>query len=217
VALDAGRAAVLCCSGYIPVVHGERLPAKYVERPPSLDELLRGECGIVLTSTIVMRAASFVNCGGFSAEFIRPGFEDTYMFLRLREHGEFRCLHETHVFYNSPSFSESAYKYVWGFHVFARLVRSRYGKSAYPSLRVAKNFMAASLLTRALEQMDGNSPAAAIRTLMRLVYFHPLSFLKNGNFKRLLRRRNFRRFALSAIVGGYRFEDKGLAGSIRIR
>ena len=67
-ALDADRAAVLCCSGFIPIEHGERMPAIYIERSPSLDELLRTGTGM-LPSAIVMRAASFVSCGGLSPDY----------------------------------------------------------------------------------------------------------------------------------------------------
>jgi glycosyltransferase involved in cell wall biosynthesis len=193
-ALDANRAAVLCCSGYIPVARGKRLPPAYVKCAPSLPEMLQGGWSM-LPSTIVMRAESFDKCGGFSTEFRRTGsgFEDTYMWLRMREQGEFHYLREADVIYNTVAFSDLGAKYAKAFPVFVRLVRSRYGKSADPGILAAKDSMAASLLTKAIEQMDGKAPTDAVRTLMGLAYFHPGYLLKNGNFKRLWRRRNLRR------------------------
>jgi glycosyltransferase involved in cell wall biosynthesis len=192
-ALDVNRAAVLCCSDYLQVEDGKRLPMRQIEHVVSLEALIRkGWNG--LPSAIVVRAVSFADCGGFCTEFRYLGFVDAYFWLRMRELGEFDCLHEVGAIYNAPAYHDLYAKYARRFPVYARLVLSRYGKSALPAIMVSKDRLAASLLTNALEQMDGKASSAAVRTLLCLAYFHPWYLVKNGNFRRLWRWRNFRRW-----------------------
>ena len=62
--------------------------------PPSFEELLNGvghKCPI-FPSTVVMRRVAFDACGGFNEQM--TACEDAYLWIRAREHGEFRFLPE---------------------------------------------------------------------------------------------------------------------------
>ncbi|MGD0290250.1 MAG: glycosyltransferase family A protein [Candidatus Binataceae bacterium] len=189
-ALDADRAAVLCCSGFIPIEHGERMPAIYIERSPSLDELLRTGTGM-LPSAIVMRAASFVSCGGFESRLFY--FEDLYLWLLMREQGEFRCVHETHFFYRQPPFADRAEKYEAGRKPFIRLIRERYGTVAETMVAEVNRNAAQSLLQKALLRLDARDLAGALRYAWRSFRIRPVLIFELGLAGRIFRIRNLRR------------------------
>lgn len=93
---------------------------------PSMDELLT-RWWPILTSAAVMRRAAFERAGGFNQAFTRPGFEDPFMWLVMREQGEFLYVPERLVRYRTTPPSARMLKYAKGYRTFGDLVARRYG------------------------------------------------------------------------------------------
>jgi hypothetical protein len=70
-----------------------------------------------------------------SEEFTAPGFEDPYLWLRIREQGEFEYVDEPLVSYRATSPLERMLKYTAGYKIFARLVKHRYGTAGERLIR----------------------------------------------------------------------------------
>lgn len=108
---------------------------------PSMEEILARMWPIMPSAALIRRSA-FDACGGFVEEFRGAGFEDAFLWLRLREQGGFRYIPET----------LAAWRFSWfpkplkvqpnrrDRETFARLVRQRYGVD--PSRLVAARIRA---------------------------------------------------------------------------
>ncbi len=64
-----------------------------IERPPSFDDLFR-RLWSIMPSAVVMRRRTFEAIGGFSEQFRSLGYEDVYMWMRVRELGAFAYVAE---------------------------------------------------------------------------------------------------------------------------
>jgi len=130
-ALEQSPAAVLAFSDIVPVdpkgaPAAHFLPDGEPLYAPAMKELLT-KWWPILTSAVVMSKRVFELCGGFAREFTAPGYEDPWLWLRAREHGEFVCVNEPLVVYTMISELQRMEKYMRGFKIFSRLVRARYG------------------------------------------------------------------------------------------
>jgi glycosyltransferase involved in cell wall biosynthesis len=129
---------------------------------PSMEEILTRMWPIMPSAALIRRSA-FDACGGFVEEFRGAGFEDAFLWLRLREQGHFGYVPKP----------LAAWRFSWfpkplkvkpnrcDREIFARLVRQRYG--ADPSRLVAARIRATRSILgyaglRALHQ--GNSQLA---------------------------------------------------------
>jgi glycosyltransferase involved in cell wall biosynthesis len=101
---------------------------------PEMNELLM-RWWPILPSAAVMRRSAFDSCGGFSEDFTAPGFEDPYLWMLMRELGEFAYLPERLVLYRTSSPVERMEKYEAGYQTFSRLVRRRYGAAGEQLVR----------------------------------------------------------------------------------
>jgi hypothetical protein len=81
----------------------------------------------ILTSAVVIRKSAFDACGGFDQRFTKPGYEDPWLWLRLRELGEFSFVDEPLVVYRISPELDRMERYRSGFRIFSKLVRNRYG------------------------------------------------------------------------------------------
>ena len=117
------------------------------DHSPTLDEMLDHGPWPMLLGTFVVRRETLLAIGGFAEEFGREyGAEDSFAFLRIREHGEMVYLPQKLVRYRMPMFEERLAKclrpynrngtspgapdpeqYFRGNMLLARLVLERYG------------------------------------------------------------------------------------------
>jgi glycosyltransferase involved in cell wall biosynthesis len=96
-------------------------------RSPTWEELLEGWWPI-LPSTVLIDRAEFNKVGGFTEEYHgASGFEDSELWMSLRQRGEFVCVPEPVVLYRLTPFVERMRKYAPGFGLFRRRMRERYG------------------------------------------------------------------------------------------
>ena len=111
---------------------------EYSAHAPTMDELLT-RWWPILTSASVMRRSAFEHAGGFHESFTRPGFEDPYMWLVLRERGDFIYVPERLVRYRTTPPDKRMLKYARGYRIFARLVAERYGDIGQRLIRESTN------------------------------------------------------------------------------
>ena len=174
-ALDRSPRAVAAFSDHIVESGGKREIVQRTNTSGSLAALLLGgEAIVIYPTTAVVRKSVFDECGGFEERFgRRPGFHDTYLWLRLREHGEFVHVPVPLAIYREPEYAKHADKYGASRRTLFRLVRQRYGKAARPLMRAVNGWLASSLATKALGQFDRGESFDAILTLMRVTTIRP--------------------------------------------
>ncbi len=190
-ALERNPAAVLAYSDFTIIHdHGEEEPFT-AGAPPSMKEMLTGD-RIIMPSTVVMRRSAFDACGKFDETF-RFGFEDLEMWLRARAIGEFVYVPEPLMRYRVTDFSERADKYEPGRRMFIQIIRRRYGRAVAPFITQVNRDAAASLIQKALRQIDADEPGMALVTLGRAARIRPSYLLRASILKRLARPRNLKR------------------------
>src|SRR5437764_799875 len=107
--------------------------------PPSMQEILTRMWPIMPSAALIRRSA-FDASGGFAEDFRHAGYEDAFLWLRLREQGHFRyvdralalwrfSLFPTPIKLRPPKADRKT---------FARLVRQRYGTDPYPLLEARR-------------------------------------------------------------------------------
>lgn len=139
---------------------------------PSMDEILARMWPIMPSAALIRRAA-FDACGGFVEEFRGAGFEDAYLWLRLRERGHFNYIPESLAVWRFSWFPQAlkAQPYSRDPQTFARLVRGRYGVD--PSRLVAARIRATRSILgyaglRALQRGDRRSARRAFARALKL-------------------------------------------------
>ncbi len=148
------------------LIHGEYGHA------PSMDEILVRMWPIMPSAALIRRAA-FDACGGFVEEFRGAGFEDAFLWLRLREQGHFRYVPEPLAAWRFSWFPQPLKVQPHGSDpaTFARLVRQYYGVD--PSRLVAARIRATRSILgyaglRALRRGDRQSARRAFAGALRL-------------------------------------------------
>lgn len=148
VELDAAPGAALAFCDVISVNdRGEEINARFIDKSsahaPSMDELLT-RWWPILTSATVMRRAAFERAGGFDESFAQPGFEDPFMWLLMREQGNFIYVSQRLVRYRTTPPQARMMKYAQGYRVFTRLVAQRYGQAGRRLVRETSNAFVAA-------------------------------------------------------------------------
>jgi glycosyltransferase involved in cell wall biosynthesis len=141
--LDAAPSVVLAFCDVVPVDdYDQELDVKFIDEhsahAPSMEELLT-RWWPILTSAAVMRRSAFERAGGFDESFTSPGFEDPYMWLVMREQGDFSYVPQRLVRYRTTPPSERMTKYAKGYRIFGRLVTERYGEAGQRLIRETSN------------------------------------------------------------------------------
>jgi glycosyltransferase involved in cell wall biosynthesis len=167
-------------------------------RSPSMKDLLCRRWQIYV-SAVVMRRRMFDRCGGFSAEFVGMGFEDAYMWLRAREHGEFAFVPAALMVHRAPDWPAAVDKYEPGREVFNRLVRQRYGPAAEPLIRFWTSMWADGVTLKASMQTASGDGRGAAQSWLRLLRLSPLHL-----FDRRYARALFRPRAQQLLAGLFR-------------
>jgi glycosyltransferase involved in cell wall biosynthesis len=141
--LDASAGLALAFCDIVPVdEYDHELDIKFIDEysahAPTMDELLT-RWWPILTSAAVMRRSAFERSGGFDESFTRPGFEDPYMWLVMREQGDFAYVPQRLVRYRTSPPIERMLKYAKGYRIFGRLVSERYGDAGQRLIRESSN------------------------------------------------------------------------------
>jgi glycosyltransferase involved in cell wall biosynthesis len=141
--LDAAPSVALAFCDVLPVDdYDQELDIKFIDErsahAPSMEELLT-RWWPILTSAAVMRRSAFERAGGFDESFTRPGFEDPYMWLVMREQGDFIYVPQSLVRYRTTPPNERMMKYAKGYQIFGRLVSERYGEAGQRLIRESSN------------------------------------------------------------------------------
>jgi glycosyltransferase involved in cell wall biosynthesis len=105
-----------------------RLIGEEYAHAPSMEEILARMWPIMPSAALIRRSA-FDACGGFIEEFRGAGFEDAFLWLRLREQGHFNYIPEPLATWRFSWFPQAlkVQPYKRDPQTFARLVRQRYG------------------------------------------------------------------------------------------
>jgi glycosyltransferase involved in cell wall biosynthesis len=139
---------------------------------PSMEEILARMWPIMPSAALIRRSA-FDACGGFVEEFRGAGFEDAFLWLRLREQGHFCYIPEALAAWRFSWFPKplKVKPYNHDPATFARLVRQRYGID--PSRLVAARIRATRSILgyaglRALQRGDRRSARRAFAGALKL-------------------------------------------------
>ncbi len=150
------------------LIHGD------YDHAPSMDEIL-AQMWPIMPSAALIRRSAFDACGGFAEEFRHAGFEDAFLWLRLREQGHFRYLAEPLAAWRFSWFPRPLKVRPRGSdpETFARLIRQRYGVD--PSRLVAARIRATrSILGYAgLKALGRGDRAMARRAFVGALKLHP--------------------------------------------
>jgi len=163
--LDTAPSVALAFCDIVPVDdYDNELDVNFIDESsahaPTMDELLT-RWWPILTSAAVMRRSAFQSAGGFDESFTRPGFEDPYMWLTMREQGEFAYVPQRLVRYRTTPPSERMMKYAKGYRIFGRLVTERYGEAGQRLIRESTNaFVSAWGYAGLLALRDGDKMRA---------------------------------------------------------
>ena len=186
--LERNPAVVLVFSDAIPVDRGDApIGESYVTpacaHAPTMAELLERWWPII-PSTAVMRSATFKACGGFVEEFRSAAYEDPFLFLVAREHGEFAYVPERLVRYRCESPVVRMEKYLRYREVFIRRVHERYGAAARGLIRGTRRAYASALGYEGLIAMRVGDMAAARHCFARALREQPLDLKTALRFAR---------------------------------
>jgi glycosyltransferase involved in cell wall biosynthesis len=203
--LERNPAVVLVFSDALPVdASGAAVGESYVTsacaHAPTMAEMLERWWPII-PSTAVMRAATFHACGGFVEEFRSAAYEDPYLFLVAREHGEFAYVPERLVRYRCESPSVRMEKYLRYREVFIRRVRERYGAAARGLIRGTRRAYASALGYEGLIAMRSGDRLEARRYFASALREQPLDLKTALRFARTYLPAKLAR-ALSGRTGG---------------
>jgi|YelNatPaOPRAMG01_1025707.scaffolds.fasta_scaffold09899_2 glycosyltransferase involved in cell wall biosynthesis len=178
-ALNRSPGSALAFAEVMPLDENDNLvddfvdPAQF-EGVPTLDDLLE-RWWPILPSAVVMRRDVFERCGGFCEEFRAPGYEDPWLWLLAREHGDFRRVHQALVLYRTARQPERIEKYAAGFRVFARLVKQRYGPRGAALVRHFRDSYVSALGYRGLLAMSRGDKRGARHAFLRALNYDPFS------------------------------------------
>jgi len=158
---------------------------------PSLDQMFEHLCPI-MPSAVVMRRAAFEQAGGFCEEFRGLGYEDVYMWLRVRELGSFAHVAEPLVrwrFSLFPAPLKPMRKERAAAVLFESLVQERWHRSARALIRERERSPRSILGYIGLAALARGDRVTARRAFARALRYDPL------------RIRNYLRFARTVLPG----------------
>lgn|GEM_PF-3644612 len=190
-ALDENPEAVLAFSAF------QRLdPSGCKSEPylfagaPSMRDMLARRSDI-LPSTVVMRRDVFERCGGFCERFFPNCFEDPYLWILAREHGEFIYIPECLVTYRMRD-RNIGRDYFRNGRIFIELVRKRYGREAHGLLADTRNHLARLALFQTANQARKGSVGHAVKWLLEAARFPTSIVFAPDLVARLVAMRNLR-------------------------
>ena len=177
VILDSDPDCVMAYGNLLMVDSDGRSLAAYLisgeyTHAPSMEDILARMWPIMPSAALIRRSA-FDACGGFVEDFRGAGFEDAFLWLRLREQGHFHYIPEVLAVWRFSWFPKplKVQPHRRDPETFARLVRQRYGVD--PSRLVAARLRAPRSILgyaglKALQQGDRQSARRAFAGALRL-------------------------------------------------
>jgi len=154
--------------------------------PPTVAEMLE-RLWPILPSGVLMRRRAFDLAGGF--EETLTAFEDVYLWLRAREHGNFLYLAEPLAVWRFALFPDPL-KPGGGQDeagvIFERMVRERYGVSAHRQVLARRRAPRSILGYIGLRALAAGDRALARRAFARAIRFDPLRIKNYLRFARTL-------------------------------
>jgi len=140
--------------------------------PPSMEEILARMWPIMPSAALIRRSA-FDACGGFVEDFRGAGFEDAFLWLRLREQGHFRYIPEALATWRFSWFPTTlkAQPNRRDRDTFARLVRQYYRVDPSPLVEArirATRSILGYIGLRALRQGNRQAARRAFASALRL-------------------------------------------------
>lgn len=158
----------------VPVDGG---PPKETDSSPS-DQAnpLSADVWRIPTSTVVIRKEAFERVGGFDERFTGATFEDTWLWLRLRELGPFEHVSKSLMKYAQRPYVQRSYKYESSRPLFERLVSERYGSASRPLIAQARMITVSGAIQMALADLDRGHRRAALAYFWRALWIHPRWF-----------------------------------------
>ena len=186
--LDRNPAVVLVFSDANPVdangaPAGESYVAPDCAHAPTMAEML-DRWWPIIPSTAVMRTATFRACGGFVEEFRSAAYEDPFLFLVAREHGEFAYVPERLVNYRYESPGVRMEKYLGSREVFMRRVTERYGAAARGLIEGTRRAYTSALGYEGLMALRAGNLGDARRYFARSLREDPIDFKTAMRFAR---------------------------------
>lgn len=176
-ALEGNNRAVLAYSKVVLMdAEGKALEGSLIagefDHAPSMTDLLT-RWWPILPTNVVMRRSVFDACEGFREDL--DAYEDVYLWLRVREHGEFEYIAEPTVRYRITPITERMPKYEDDYLTFARRVRERYGRRARALLRSTRHAYVNAFGYRGLTAMREGDFVAARRAFARALRYEPFN------------------------------------------
>jgi GT2 family glycosyltransferase len=186
--LDRNPGVVLVFSDANPIdasgaSAGESYVAPDCAHAPTMAEML-DRWWPIIPSTAVMRTTTFRACGGFVEEFRSAAYEDPFLFLVAREHGEFAYVPERLVNYRYESPGVRMEKYLGSREVFIRRVTERYGAAARGLIEGTRRAYTSALGYEGLMALRAGDLGAARRYFARSLREDPLDFKTAMRFAR---------------------------------
>jgi glycosyltransferase involved in cell wall biosynthesis len=204
--LERNPAIVLDFSDAIPIdANGVPTDESYVTpdcaHAPTMAEML-DRWWPIIPSTAVMRTATFKAIGGFVEEFRSAAYEDPFLFLVAREHGEFAYVRERLAYYRYQSPGVRMEKYSASRDIFIRRVTERYGAAARGLIRGTRRAYASALGYEGLIAMRAGDLTAARRYFLDAMRERPFDLKTAMRFAR-----TFLPLRLARALGGRTARD----------
>jgi glycosyltransferase involved in cell wall biosynthesis len=170
-ALEGNEKSVLAFSAYRELLNDEiDLGERRYQRAPSLEEILKFI--FIGPSSVLMRRSVFERIGGFCEELKAAAYEDTYLWLMAREHGEFIYVDEV-LLTRRVRASYCEERWWLNRKAFQRLILARYGRLALPSIQGNDIGLAALALREAAIQVRLGNPVIALRWWIKAARLRP--------------------------------------------
>jgi len=140
---------------------------------PTMSELL-ARWWPIIPSTVVVRRETFSACGGFDEEFRgASGYEDSLLWLLMRERGTFAFIPDRLVRYRTEGAAARMSKYVHQQGLFIFKVNQRYGRDAKELIRSTENAYSAALGYEGLMALRAGNCVSARNFFKRALYHRP--------------------------------------------
>ncbi len=190
-ALERNPAAVLVFSAFRRILADGGSDSYIFSGSPTMREMLERRSEI-LPSTVVMRREVFERCGGFCEQFFPNCFEDPYLWILAREHGEFIYIPDCLATYRMRDRKISG-SYLRNGRLFLKLVQERYGSKAEKLLAETRNHLAVVALQEALKLVNDGELREARFWLREALRFRASLFFQPDLVWRIASSRNLKR------------------------
>jgi glycosyltransferase involved in cell wall biosynthesis len=191
-ALETNRDAVVCFCDYELIDRATGKSSRsHAGRAPAMEDLL-SRFWAIANGAMVMRRSAFQACGGFDTSFVSPGFEDSLMWMRLRELGPFEYVPEPLLIVHGDLSLAGLIENERNREHFLQVIAERYGSRARPLARWINRPYGITFMQQALAAIDASRWADARLGFRRALRLAP-GAVAGAVTTRLFRPKNLRR------------------------